>query len=340
MDLLRECRGNWRGRTLFATSDDALTLLSRNHEELSANYRVACEPWGRMEAVVRKDAMHHLAERAGLDVPRCWGRVGETAVGGEEPTFPVVVKPVFHDRLIDHLRVKALLADGPEELEEVGRELKEIGSTGLVFEKVPGADSEIFVHCFYVDSRGEPSAGVTVRKDRQAPPEVGSARVARIVDTPARIREASVELMRTARLRGPAFVEFKRDARTGSMRFIEINCRSALYGSLTAAGGADLVRATWQDYAAGEAVRMEPNGWRGYWIQLQADFGRSLLHGRGEGLRMREFARPYRAPHIYAVLSAKDPCPFALQSLLLLRRLTLGETTRASSPDVSRDSPG
>lgn len=319
IDLLREQARVWRGRALFPTSDDAVECLARHHDELAQSYVLTVEPWERTRDVVEKDRMHHLAERAGLDVPRCYGLIDD--VLGSPLRFPVVVKPIRHDRLIDHRGRKAYLVHDEAQLIAAARDLGELQSPALVFEWLAGNDQDLFIHCLYMDGRGEPSAGVTVQKIRQSPPWVGSARVARLVEEPVGIRDASIALLRAARVRGPAYVEFKRDPNTGSLRFVEVNCRSALYGSLPAASGIDLVRLCWDDFVRAEPVRAVDTGWRGHWIQLQADVGCSILYGRRESLSLRSFLAPYAGPHVYAVWSASDPAPFAHQSRLALHRL-------------------
>ncbi len=320
VDFLRQNASRWRGRAVFPTSDDALRCLARHHEELSRSYILTFEPWERIRTLLEKDAMHDLAKSAGLDVPHCYGTTEDVVRSDVPLRYPVVVKPVRHDRLIDRLGRKAFLARDATELAEASATVRDIRCPSLVFEYVPGEDSELFIHCLYMDAAGEPSSGATVQKVRQNPPGIGSARVARLVEDPCDLREASIALLRAAAARGPAYVEFKRDARTGAFRFIEVNCRAALYNSLPAAAGIDLVRSSWQDFVLGGAVRNEDTGWRGYWIQLQADLACSALFGRQEGLDVRSFLAPYRSPHIYAVLSPTDPQPFLRQSALAVRR--------------------
>jgi predicted ATP-grasp superfamily ATP-dependent carboligase len=90
---------------------------------------------------------------------------------------------------------------------------------------VPGPDSQIYVYCTYVDVRGEPTRGVTVRKIRQSPPFFGVARVAEVVAEQPHLRDASIELLRRIGHRGIAIVEFKLDPRDGRFRFFEVNGR-------------------------------------------------------------------------------------------------------------------
>ena len=85
-------------------------------------------------------------------------------------------------------------------LDQLASRLAEADSTGLVYEFIPGADSEIYVYCVYVDAAGEPSPGITVRKLRQNPPFIGGARAATIAPPEPTLREATVELLRRAGL--------------------------------------------------------------------------------------------------------------------------------------------
>jgi predicted ATP-grasp superfamily ATP-dependent carboligase len=320
IELLEARASRWRGRALFPANDDALVALSRHHERLSASYRVTVDPWEALAPVVDKDGMHELAVGAGLDVPRCFGEASSCLSRKDELPYPVIVKPLRHERLIDRFGVKVFAAENAAELERGVRRLEEAESPGLVWEWIPGGDDDIFVHCLYVDARGEPSVGLTVQKIRQNPPGTGGARVARVVDDPPGLRDASVALLRRARVRGMAFVEFKRDVRNGAFRFVEVNCRAVQFNALPTRAGADLVRATWYDRVAGEPVRVADNGWRGYWIHLQADVLCSIGFARRERLSREALLAPYRAPHVFAIWSARDPRPFLLQAARLARQ--------------------
>src|SRR4029079_13490253 len=134
---------------------------------------------------------------------------------------------------------------------------------GLVFEFIPGPDSDIYVYCVYLDAQGEPTAGVTVRKLRQNPPLIGGARVAQIAPEVPELREATVELLRRAGFRGMAFAEFKRDRRDGRLLLIERHGGAVLCNRVMPPTGVDLVTMTWSDFALGERPRAIPTGWNG-----------------------------------------------------------------------------
>jgi D-aspartate ligase len=310
LDLLEARARDWRGWALFPTNDDAVTVLSQHHERLARQFRPTVPPWDVMGALVDKDRMHELAQQVGLDVPRCHGEA-RPDLDPRSVTFPAIVKPIRHDRLISVAGVKLFLARDPAELTAACARLASAGLRGLVYEMVPGPDSEIFVYAVYVGADGEPSPGATVRKLRQNPPRIGGARVAEIAPDEPELREASVELLRRSGFRGIAFVEFKRDP-VGRFRFIEVNGRPVLFNRLPARAGIDLVRMAWSELS-GERPSVYPNGWRGAWIDFQADLFCAIFLRHVERLPLAECVAPYRGRKIFAVWSARDPGPFLAQ---------------------------
>ena len=163
-----------------------------------------------------------------------------------------------------------------------------------VYELVPGGDDSIYAHCTYIDGAGEPLAGRTVHKLRQGPPLYGDARVAEIVPDPPGLREATIELVRGMGHRGIASAEFKRDARDGSFKFIEVNGRSFVYNGLVRRAGLDLTAVAWADHAGEGHATAEPNGWRGTWIHLHPDLMHSVASRRVAPLTWSDFIAPYR----------------------------------------------
>jgi len=319
--LLERHASRWTGWAVFPTNDDALVAVSQHHEHLSRWYRLTCQPWAILESVVDKDRMHDLAIGAGLAVPRCYGKAALDTVSTPGLRYPVIVKPMRHDHLITTYGVKLFVAGDEGELRQAIARLAGVGLEGLVYEAVPGPDREIVVYCVYMDARGEPSPGVTVRKLRQNPPFVGGARAAEIVAEIPALREATVALLRRAGFRGMAFAEFKRDARTGRFVFIEVNGRPVLFNSILPPTGVDLVAMAWADVVLGERLAVRPTGWQGAWIHLQADALASLRYRRVERLGLHEWLAPYRKPRTFAVWSLRDPRPFGAQSALLAGRV-------------------
>ena len=321
VELLDRHASRWSGWAVFPTNDDALTALASHHERLSGTYRLAAQPWEVASHLVDKDRQHALAVAAGLDVPACFGAATADLADRPDLPFPLAVKPIQHDRLINAHGIKLFLARDRAELRAAVGSLERLGVAGLAFEFVPGPDDEIFVHAVYLHRGGEPSPGVTIRKLRQNPPLTGSARVAEIVAEVPELREATVALVRRAGLHGLAFAEYKREPETGRFRFIEVNARPVLFNSVLPPTGIDLVATAWADLVLGIRPQLRRTAWEGAWIHEQADALGSWAHRRSERLGLGGFLAPYRRPHTLAVWSAGDPRPFLAQAALTARRV-------------------
>ena len=312
VELLERRARDWAGRAVFPTSDEAMAGLAMNHERLRPHYRLVVPPLDVVGVLLDKQRMLDAAVDVGADVPICHGQA-TAATAAQDLHYPVVVKPLAAPQFAVRFGTKLFVARCRSELSDHVARMAAAGIPGHVLDLIPGADSEIFAHCTYLDGAGEPADGVTVRKLRQSPPGFGVARIAEVVRTPPGLHEASVAILRRIGLRGMASVEFKRDARDGSMRFMEVNGRSVVYGGLLRRAGLDHGALAWADHVLGRPTRSSPNNWPGVWFNLHAD----VLHAvfsRQDRIGVSQFVAPYRGrPRIEALWSVSDPLPFLAQ---------------------------
>jgi predicted ATP-grasp superfamily ATP-dependent carboligase len=303
----------WAGWAVFPANDDALAALSGHHDHLASTYRVLAPPAETASYFLDKARMLDVAGAVGVDLPRCYGPATAATAARGDIAFPVVVKPDVGYRFRARFDCKLFAAYDRRELDEAVARLAAHGLRGQVFDWVPGPDSAIYAYCTYLDARGEPCGGLTVRKLRQAPPRFGVARVAEVVADEPDLRDATIAMLRRIGFCGMASAEFKRDPRDGRFRFLEVNGRSVIYNALLRRAGLDLAGLAWSDQVCGRSEAPTRNGWPGVWVNLHADLLYSLL-GRGDAaVTFPEFVAPYRRPTIDAVWSAKDPLPFVVQ---------------------------
>ncbi|MGH7176869.1 MAG: hypothetical protein ACREJC_05775, partial [Tepidisphaeraceae bacterium] len=254
-----------------------------------------------------------MASALGIDLPRCYGPATPAIAAQAEVQFPVVVKPVFGHSFFTRFGCKLFTARDRADLDRYISLTTQAGEPCEMFDLIPGPATSIFAYTTYIDSRGEPSGGLTIRKLRLSPAFAGVSRVAEIVPDIPVMRDATIAFARRAGFRGMTDTEFKLDPRDGSYRFLEVNGRSVLFNSLLRRGGLDLAALAWGDYVEEQPQRVHPSGWPGVWVNLHADLLYSLLRHRQERLSFSAFLAPYRRPVIDAVWSARDPLPFFAQ---------------------------
>jgi D-aspartate ligase len=307
-----ERRRDWDGWALLPSTDGALAAVTDLRDELSPRHPIIAAPPEAVRCVLDKRRMREAAESVGISVPACHGPAA-SALLARPPRFPVVVKPNAGARFAARFGVKVLVARDAPELEACVARVEAAGLACEVYDLIPGADDQIYAYSTYLDRRGVPCGGLTIRKLRQSPPGFGVARLAELVPDPPGLREATIELARHIGLVGIAEAEWKRDERDGSFRFIEINGRSVIFNALLRRGGLDLAALAYGETVEGNLEAPSCAGWPGVWVNLHADLLHALL-GRDETwTSWRQLFGPYRRPVLEAVWSARDPGPFLVQ---------------------------
>jgi D-aspartate ligase len=144
-----------------------------------------------------------------------------------------------------------------------------------------------------VDRDGEPLGIFCGRKLRQTPPGIGTCRVGEAVWV-QEVVDSALRLLRAFGYHGISQVEFKRDARDGRFKLMEINARLWQWHGLATACGVDIPRIAYADLVGEQPPRAQMNGRGKRWAI-------TLLPG--------ERPAPQRPPYVDAVFAADDPKP-------------------------------
>jgi D-aspartate ligase len=263
---------------VFPTHDHVLNAIARYADDLEV---LAPFPaWELLERVQSKRAQLEQAVAAGIDVPR-----------PDPGTFPVVVKP---DRSVEFKRRykrQAFRCETQAELEDALAKTEEFGP--IVQELVPGGDDTLYTVGSYLSPDGRALGVFCGRKLRQTPPGIGTCRVGEAVWVQEAV-DAALQLLRSFGYHGLSQVEFKRDARDGRYKLMEINPRLWQWHGLASACGVDLPRIAYADLTGGSPPEAHMNGGGKRWAI-------TLLPGESPALQ--------RPPYVDAVFAADDPKP-------------------------------
>jgi D-aspartate ligase len=300
---------------LIPTTDDSVTAIARSKSDLERHYVVACMDWPVVERFIDKGRTYELAEQAGVAAPKTFAPKSRSELHdcGDAVGYPCLVKPRESHTYSRHFKRKMVKAANLAELEQAWCEAVEAGLSVLVQELIPGADTDGVNYNVYMWD-GQPLAECTARKVRLAPPEIGSPRVVVSENVPE-IVEAGRALLRKLGVYGFANVEFKRDARDGRYKLMEVNGRHNRSALLSVRGGMDF---PWIEYChlVGNSLP-SPNSYRLglYWINGLSDAAQSARHFRRERYPLRDYVRPYLRPHVFDAFDLRDPRPFVVKLL-------------------------
>ena len=264
--------------------------------------------------VLDKREQARAALGAGVDAP--WtehGDAGELAARANDFSYPLLVKPAVSHDGVKALGAKALSCADAGELRAALERTKSF--TVLVQDFVPGADDQLYTAGVF---RGGGRALVfTGRKLKQHPPTLGISRLSEALEVPE-IVAGSVRLCRELGYEGVAQVEYKRDARDGVYRLMEVNFRPWTWIGLATGCGVPLIAAAhaWALGAEHEAtvaegdddeLRRSLKQSSGRWIWIVPEAIHTLRgFSRGERPQLSQW-RHFKAE---AFFSRRDPAPF------------------------------
>lgn len=161
----------------------------------------------------------------------------------------VFVKPADSQAFLRVTGVKGMWARNREEFNAIWAGLAGQGLAAIAQEYVPGgADEHYFIDGFR-DRRGELAALFARRRVRISPPDFGSSSYC--VSVPlgevASALPGLTELLGLLSYRGIFSAEFKRDARDGALRILEVNTRAWWYVEFATRCGVNVVEMAWRD---------------------------------------------------------------------------------------------
>jgi D-aspartate ligase len=150
---------------------------------------------------------------------------------------------------------KAFTLESPEAALEAYRTLESAGLEGVLQEYVPGDSSEHYFIDGFVDRSSRVRALFARRRVRMFPLDYGNSTLTTSVAL-SEVQQAADELSRFLtgiQYRGVFSAEFKRDARDGILRILEVNARAWWYVGFAADCGVDVSLMAYRD-ALGEDV--------------------------------------------------------------------------------------
>jgi D-aspartate ligase len=311
IDLLVGLAERTAGGLLVPTSDATLGVVARHKELLERYYDVACVDWETAQRFLDKGRTYELAHDLGIEIPRTveFGSAEEMETGTAGLAYPCLVKPRHSHRYFQRFGSKMVIARTHNELIKAWNEANDVGLEVLVQEFIPGDDTHGVNYNAYVCD-GRPAVEFTSQKLRLSPPRIGFPRVVVSTELPGVI-EPGRRLLSGMGFHGFANVEFKKDARDGTYKLMEVNGRHNNSGLLAVRAGVNFPWIMYRHLVRGE---VPPSGLAQrngvYWISVPSDPIRSVKEFRNDRLPLRHYLRPYLRPHVFDILDRRDLRPF------------------------------
>ena len=320
IDLLLGLAEHMGGGLLVPTSDATLEVVARHKEVLERAYHVACVGYEVAERFLDKQRTYDLARSLGIEIPKTIEVESseELEAARSTLTYPCVVKPREGHLYYRQFGSKMAVARSDDELVRAWRRANDLALKVVVQDFVPGEDSHGANYNAYL-SGGRPAVEFTAQKLRLSPPRIGFPSVVVSREIPDVI-EPGRRLLSGMGFHGYANVEFKRDARDGRYKLMEVNGRHNNSTLLSVRAGINFPWIMYRHLVQGEPPPVglvQKNGI--YWISVPGDPIRGIRQLANGRLPLRRYLLPYLRPHIFDILDRRDPRPFATKMTAALR---------------------
>ena len=318
LDLARHERLD--GWTLFPDGDETAALIARNRDALAQRYRLSIlADWETLRWAYDKRLTYELAARIGVDHPVTRYPRDRDDVLAFDGTFPAILKPAIRPVLNRFTIAKAWRADDATTLAARYDEASALLDPSLIMvQSLVAGDGASQLSFAALCRAGTPIAYLTARRARQWPMDFGRASTyVETIDAPD-VEMAARRVIDALRFDGLVEIEFKRDARDGSLKLLDINPRVWGWHTLGRRAGVDFPYLLWR-LLHGERV-LETRGRAGVrWVRALTDVPVVWREMRAGRMSPLAYLASLRGPIECAVLAADDPMPALLEVPATLR---------------------
>jgi predicted ATP-grasp superfamily ATP-dependent carboligase len=320
VDFLKQSAARFGGSLLIPTDDATLATVSRHKSLLEDHYIVACTEWATTEKIIDKKHTYALAEAVGVPAPKTMLPESREDLVRYDQTaqYPCLVKPVQGHRYFEQFKTKMVQVDSFDQMLFAYRQAADAGFEVMLQELIPGDDTlGVNYNSYFWD--GEALAEFTAQQVRNGPPEFGSPRVVLSKHIPEVI-EPGRRILQALGFYGFSCTEFKMDPRDGVYKLMEVNGRHNRSSLLAIRCGINFPWLQYQHLIRGELPSASEFESGVYWSDIVRDLGYSLKYLRQESYSLRQYAKPYREPHVFANFDPRDPAPIIKEWTSLLSR--------------------
>jgi predicted ATP-grasp superfamily ATP-dependent carboligase len=326
--LLRTGESMNHRAVVFPTRDDDVVFLDRYREQLSAHFELVIPESAALRASLDKWETYLLAQRAGVETPRCWLIESDSDLErtAAEAAYPCVLKPVesHHWRRGSNWEKvggrKAVAIYSREQLSSEYAAIARADRRALLQEMVLGDDTCLAITACYLDRNSRLAAVFHTRKVLQAPESFGTGIIVQAADFPELV-EPTVRLLQEARFTGIAEVEYKWDAAKKQYQLIEINPRPWDQHRLGNGCGVNLMYLAYAERAGLPLPPIRMRNSRQLWIAEDALLVTALTWLWKRNRKLGSLFGLLRGRRTYAIWCVRDPMPLVMY---LVRKLIPG----------------
>ena len=297
------------GWVLIPTGDESSAFVSRHHKTLGQHFTLTTPSWDVFRWAYDKRLTNELADRCDIARPKTWHPTSAEELAALNVTFPVILKPAFKTTLNAFTITKAWRVESRDELiARYAEALEHAEPEAVMVQEIVVGGGDTQLSYAVLAEEGRVKASITAQRTRQYPMDFGRASTFVETITDVEVEIAARKLIESMAYTGLVEVEFKRDARDGQLKLLDINPRVWGWHSIGRRAGVDFTYLLWrqcfglelEDVRATTGIR---------WVRGLTDFPTVAKEIRARRLRLWTYLSSLKPPLEWAILAADDPLP-------------------------------
>jgi len=336
--LLTEGRKLDEKGILFPAGDAFGLFVSRYRKELSECFRfIAPSP----EGIFSKRLQYDEALRIGIPIASTFypSTIDDVKRIKDSLKYPVFMKPYYSHLWLTKFGNKGFLIEASKQLTDRFNEVLPTGLQVMVQSIIPGPNTNLIKVIVYVGMEGKILALFVSQKIRQHPIDFGTGTLTKSVHN-EEVTRLALDFLRRLRYRGVCEIEFKKDARVGQYKLIELNPRFWVQNIQATYAGVNFPLIQYMDLT-GQPVRpitdfKDGVTWLDSWHDLLA-----FRDGWGKGgTSVTEFLKSWSGTNCHAHLALDDLKPVLAMLAKKRHGLIIRLRRCLSEPKSSRAASG
>lgn len=325
-----------RRGVMIPTADAELLFMSRNRSQIGKYFCFELPDSDTLEMLANKRSQYKFAARLDVAIPQTYYPEGLNDILkiAKRIEYPCIIKPVYSYAWQNYRRrvgmkgwTKLAEVTTPKELCTAYSRMTKARVDLLVQERIKGDDTHLYSLYTYLNRYTEPLAALVIRKQRQWPPVYGSGSHS-VTCINEDVVELGLRLLKSARYKGSANLEFKQDPEDGKYKLIEVNVRCGERVRLAVDAGIDIPYIAYRDILGKPVTPVNTYSVGIKWINLINDFGAFIYYHRLGRLSFRQWTRSVMTSRSRAYFSWDDPVPFFVHlGRTVAKTVSLGRLT-------------
>jgi predicted ATP-grasp superfamily ATP-dependent carboligase len=308
---------------ILPTEDSVVYTLSMYKSELEQYYKIPTPKWDIIKYTYDKKLTYLLAEKLGMPIPKTFypKDINDVVNISENVNFPCLLKPSVMHRFYNLTGKKLLKVDTKNEMIKSYKAMAQLipPSEILIQEIISGTPKNpISFGCFI---QKDLLCWVMIAKKRMIPIDFGVGTYNETIKIPE-LKELSLKILNEIGYSGLCEVEYIKDPKDKTYKFLEINPRSWLQITITNQTNKPLIPLVYYYYQnetdklnkilTDNAEEFPHIKWIHFWQDLYV----SVFEALKGNLNFNDYLDTFKGKTEFAVASWDDPLPFMVEPVL------------------------